>query len=352
MLRCIAGGHLQEGNFVEAKTTLEEALALSRQIDTAWSVAQTLGDLSNVLSAQGNLDDAKKRLQEVLAIERKMHSGDTSTVREMAGVLTLQGDLAGAKKRLEETLPSDIGPADLESALELLDLANILRLRGDLDGARKRLNTALPVVQAAPFIFSDDRYVFAARSLELSFLLSNAEVSFEEGHPFDAQVLVKQALAKYRASADLFPWLGKWSISETQVETEIRLATILIAMGKVVEAQSEIDNIAEFITESRSRRLLLEYAIVSARILAASGRVTEAKKTLEAADAEATKYRFLGAHFEARFAMCVTEMRSGEFATGRMRLAALEKEARSKGFLLIARKAAIVAGDFSNSRPD
>jgi hypothetical protein len=54
----------------------------------------------------------------------------------------------------------------------------------------------------------------------------------------------------------------------------------------------------------------------------------------------ATKHGFVPEQLEARLALGEIEMKSGASDAGRARLAALEKDAQAKGFLLIARKAA------------
>jgi len=55
---------------------------------------------------------------------------------------------------------------------------------------------------------------------------------------------------------------------------------------------------------------------------------------------EADKLGFVPCYFEARLALGEVEMSAGDTSAGRARLKALEKDARAKGFLLIARKAA------------
>jgi len=56
--------------------------------------------------------------------------------------------------------------------------------------------------------------------------------------------------------------------------------------------------------------------------------------------AEAMKSGFADYQLEARLALGEIEMQSGNPSAGRSRLDALEKDARVRGFLLIARKAA------------
>ena len=88
------------------------------------------------------------------------------------------------------------------------------------------------------------------------------------------------------------------------------------------------------------RYLLLDYAITSVRVLAARGKLAEAKKNLAVTFEESRKYGFLGYQLEARLALGEIEMKSRRNAAGRACLQALERDARAKGFLLIARKAA------------
>lgn len=55
---------------------------------------------------------------------------------------------------------------------------------------------------------------------------------------------------------------------------------------------------------------------------------------------EARTYEFAGVEFEARLALAELEKKSGHVSAPRTELAALESIARSKGFGLMARKAA------------
>jgi len=60
--------------------------------------------------------------------------------------------------------------------------------------------------------------------------------------------------------------------------------------------------------------------------------------------AEATRLGFVGFQFDTRLAIGEIEMKAGRVGTGRARLAALEKDATEKGFLLTAHNAARLAG--------
>lgn len=73
------------------------------------------------------------------------------------------------------------------------------------------------------------------------------------------------------------------------------------------------------------------------------GEKSKALRSLEKAISEARKYGFANYQLEARLAIGEIELKAGQKAAGRIHLQALERDARAKGFGLIARKAAAAA---------
>lgn len=90
--------------------------------------------------------------------------------------------------------------------------------------------------------------------------------------------------------------------------------------------------------------LVIGVAITAGLIHAANGKTAEATKSLDAALAEARKLECGRLSLEARLALGELEMKQGKKAAAGEHLAALEKDAKAKGFLLIARKANAAAG--------
>ena len=80
--------------------------------------------------------------------------------------------------------------------------------------------------------------------------------------------------------------------------------------------------------------------ISTARVLAATGRLPEAERRLQAAIVEAQQIHFMDRELESRLTLAQVELASGKVAAGRARLAAVRKDAAAKGFGLVARKAA------------
>jgi hypothetical protein len=73
---------------------------------------------------------------------------------------------------------------------------------------------------------------------------------------------------------------------------------------------------------------------------AAAGRLAESRKQLAPILSQSGKSANIPYLFEARLTACEIAVRSGQDAIAHVQLASLEKQAREKNFLLIARKAA------------
>ena len=88
--------------------------------------------------------------------------------------------------------------------------------------------------------------------------------------------------------------------------------------------------------------------IASAQVAAADNPASDshlsslsgARRSLNTALAESRKYGYRDLEFEARLALGEIEMKSGNRDASRATLRTLERDARAKGFLLVARKAA------------
>ena len=75
-------------------------------------------------------------------------------------------------------------------------------------------------------------------------------------------------------------------------------------------------------------------------MLLASDHPESSRVQLEKILKDARDHGFAGVEFEARLALAELEKKSGHVSASRTELAALESSARSKGFGLVARKAA------------
>jgi predicted negative regulator of RcsB-dependent stress response len=92
--------------------------------------------------------------------------------------------------------------------------------------------------------------------------------------------------------------------------------------------------------KSRNRMVQLGYAIVEGQVRAENGQVAPAIENLTRIIAETKKSGFYGYQLKARLALAEVEWQSGKAATAHAHLKTLQQEARERGFLLIADKAA------------
>jgi tetratricopeptide (TPR) repeat protein len=311
-----------EGNLSEAKKMYRESLGISREIGNKGRAADTLGNIATVFQAEGNLNAAKRAYEESLKIHREV--GDRrSAAMDLSNLGTLahaQGNLSGEKETHEESLRiyREIGNK-LGMAQVLGNIAGLLADQGNLSAARNRAEESLAIYRelGSRAGISDD-------------LLRLGLVSLEEDHFVEAEASARQAAQEYSAE----------KASDDEASALSVLAQSLLGQRRFVDAQNTIDRATMLSEKSDNREVRLSVAIVAARVRAAMGKPAEAMKSLANVLAEATKLGLVGLQFESRLALGETEMKSGKTAAGRARLETLQKEAKAKGFGLIARKAA------------
>lgn len=157
-----------------------------------------------------------------------------------------------------------------------------------------------------------------------------AQLAIEEGHPEDAEKLVLQAREEFRSE----------NLADEQVSVQAALARAFLAEGKLAEAQKEIDAAGPPAAKIQRRSLRLDLGITSARVLAALGKTTDARTGLNKALNEARRAGFVKYQLEARLAQGEIEFRSGNRDLARRLWSEVERQARARRFLLIARQAA------------
>ena len=113
------------------------------------------------------------------------------------------------------------------------------------------------------------------------------------------------------------------------------LSAALLEQGKPGDAATAAERAVALARSSASRGPRFEATIARARVLGAAGKASDAVTQLEATIAEANKYGYLSYELQARLVLGRIEMRSGAAAAA-ARLATLERDAKAKGFELVA----------------
>jgi serine/threonine protein kinase/tetratricopeptide (TPR) repeat protein len=360
LLNNIANVLRQQGSLAAALETYQESLAISREIGDRGGVALTLNNMAIGLRVQGDLAGAKKNYLEALAIRREIgeKAGMAATLNNLANLMSDEGDLSGAMKLYEETRRTAEEIGDKRSvAMAWFNLGEMQRLQGSLSNSRTSYDQALSLrrsledksavartlasiglVQVAQARLPEARktYEDALALLEAvgekqgiarvhNFIGS---LSLHEGRSAEAQKLLRQAAAEFR----------ELKAADEEAASLAVLAKALLADGKTQEAEKTIQEALRLVEPTSNRQWHLEVGIAAARVEAATGKRSAAAAKLRKIRDDAKG--FLAVEFDADMALGEVEIASGQVAQGRSRLEALERQARSKGFLLVANQAA------------
>jgi len=328
-LHQLANCFYRQGKLAEAKNLYEQAAQVWREVGDQRYSAATTANIANVLQDEGDLAGASGMFRQSLALSQEL--GDKheagNAMNNLGSVLVEQGYLAEAEKAYHDArrLYNETGDKS-GVAYAVSGLGDVFMEAGDLAKARQQHTEALSLRRAM------GEQAAAAESLT-----ALAELSIEEGHPADAPGPLRQALDALRQQ----------QLGDDELNAHLVLSRAVLSLGRRAEAEKEIDLATKLVLKSQSHAAHLAVSIMTARIHAASGRpadLADAARTLNIVLAEATKGGFAGYQFEARLSLGDMELQSGHAAAGRARLRALEKDARAKGCLLIARKAAAALG--------
>jgi serine/threonine protein kinase/tetratricopeptide (TPR) repeat protein len=314
------------GDHVGAQRHHEEFLAISQKTGDKFDERLALANIATQLTFQGNLGEANATFRRALAIDRELGKKDAEVwdLEGLGNTLHLQGNLSEAGKMLEQSLEIcrriDAKPV---CGVVLFELGNLLESQGTLREAKAKFQEALAIQKEIGV--SDD----AAKTQ-----VALVELSIEEGHAEDADALLRDAREVFRKQEEIDREMWATSV----------LARALLAQGKSSEGRTEIDAASAVTARLQNEEVRLKFALAAAAVRAASGRSLDcaaALKNIGSTVAEATKHGYVGYEYRGRLATGEIEIKCGHTPIGRVNLAALKTEAQTKGFGLIAQKAAL-----------
>jgi hypothetical protein len=161
--------------------------------------------------------------------------------------------------------------------------------------------------------------------------LALAELSIEEGAFAEGE----------RIAAEVVAECAEPGRADLKADALLVRARALRALADGAAAEAAANEAKALADRSQNRTLRRAVAIGVGEAQAALGRTAEAARVLAAAAAEAHAAGAVDQELEARRALGEVELSDHALAgAGRMRLAALEREAAARGFLLVARRAA------------
>jgi tetratricopeptide (TPR) repeat protein/TolB-like protein len=359
----MANLHYRQGRLAEASDLYERSLAVFRETGNDFAVAWTLHSFANVLSDGGDLAGSRKLQEQALAIHRRIgdRGGEAGSLGNIANLLQYQGDLAGARRMHEQALAifrdvAEKGPA----AIELNNIAIVLAAQGDLKGAQALLEEALALKRetgnrsSIAFTLAELGGLAAARgdlgaarkhheeaarirealgqkARAAESRLALATVSLDTGQAAAAEAVARETADVFRAE----------KMGDLEGAARLVLARSLAVQGKGSDARQAVQEASRLLSASQDRAVRLSLAIAAARVdgAAADPGAASSAERLVAAAAEATRMGHVALELDARLALAEVEVRNAR-PQARERALQLEKEARAKGFGLIATKVA------------
>ena len=317
----IAGVLMEEGDLAGAAKTYGDALAVFQEVNDQHGISMATAGLGTVLDAKGDVVGAEKKLDQAIQIDLSggLQGPPADKLVSLADVLLHQGNLTLATKNYVDALAQSRASSDkTDTAFALFGLGKIAVEEANFPEARKDYQEALEIRTAL-----GETKNAAVTQVAL------AELAVEEGNPADAAALVTSARQEFRKLHD----------SDLELGATIVLIRALLALGKTADAAREASGATALAAKSQSLPMQIEFAIASARVEAASGKYASAVAHLKTALAKATKAGLVKYQLECRLAIEDAQAKPGKSADVQARRDQLERDAKSKGFDLIARKA-------------
>ncbi len=316
----IGNSYYDQGNLLVGKSYYERALRIDLDLKETSNLASDYGNIANALDALGDLAGARKMQEQSLAIFEKSteRRGEATTLGNLGGLMVEMGDPESAKKYFEQALSimREIS-FRVGEPYPTAGLADAMLMEGDVAGARKQYEAALKLSQDA---HQDDHVAQVQTAL--------ARVALEEKRFTDGEMLARGAMATF--DKDNAADNGAWA--------RAILARNLLGEGRLPEAQTLAAQALTLAQQSVSQPQHFEATLADVRAKAKAGKSSEAEKEVDAMLLSTRKSGYRAFEFEARLAQAEIELQSHS-PSAKPHLAALEKDARDCGLLLVANHA-------------
>jgi tetratricopeptide (TPR) repeat protein len=303
--------YFTRGDFEESERVAGEALALARSIDHKRVMGGALTTIGAVQQMQGRLDEAATTYAAVAAMAHA--AGEQATeldaIVNTAEVLRWRGALPESRQRYEEgiAMARKLGRKKT-LAYAIAGLAELELVEGKLAAARARYGEALASYQE----FGDRLGTADSR-------LAVAAVGLAEGNAPAAIAAARTVAAEFRAQ----------QVKEREAAAMELLARALLGAGKSAEAEQAIVTAANLAAKTSDVNLRLTVEITHARVIGGAAGAA----MLRRAAAEARAKQLALPALEARVALA-------ELTGDRTASAAVSRDARARGYMLIANRAA------------
>jgi eukaryotic-like serine/threonine-protein kinase len=362
-LTCVANVLADQGQLSAAYQMHEQALQLASNVGDQKDIAGARINLGNVQAYRQMLDDSTRQYQMALTLANSIGDKSDALLAEddLGANLSLEGDYAAARKSFQDSLGTAQEIGDQAGMVEaLINLGYTSYLQADLPSAKQyyrdsidkaaqlqlKSRWATAVAGMGDVLFAEDDLQGASQSYQQSLAtrqasgeqggiaqsqLSLASLALENGQPAQSESVAREAAKEFAKEND----------ADQGTAAEDLLAQSLIAQGEYDKAATEMDIARKL--GARDLPTALSLSITRARLLAKNGKKTEADRELRQSQTRATEKGLLALDWQSRLAMAEIQKVSGQTPAARATLQLVQRQAGSKGFRFLARKAAAAA---------
>ncbi|MEM7482527.1 MAG: tetratricopeptide repeat protein [Acidobacteriota bacterium] len=355
--RHLAQVWLAQGHSDQAFEVLEECLEFARRTNDLFEQAQHLNAIGIAHNQLGRPEEAIAAYSEAHVLYRRSGNREMEaiTLYNVATVIQSRGRIADAAERFRQAA---ISFRHLENDYALATVQHALALVARYEGNLSEAEAAVQGTESFARRVGNHRLLAQALIGRLTFQIERGR--WQEARQILAEVddvLAQLGDAGYRAEGLRFRYQLQLAAGEfVEAEEAVRraldfarehdlptdlaydaLASALVAQGRVEEAAAALARSGSL--EGRGFDPL-ERRLLAARIASADGRPEDARNLLAGVQQFATEGGNWLLRIQAEAALAELDLRGSEDQEARQRLAALEDQAREKGFTSLAARIA------------
>ena len=310
-----------QGDEAAAERGYRQSITVAKERGSQGDLALALQNLAAVLYAEGKRKEGAESFAQAIKLAQQI--GDRKTearaLNNRCSSLLGDGDLAAAKQSCEESLKlrRDIGDQS-DVARSLAGTGDVLFAQGDVAAAEQSYREALRVQEQ----LGQKQDAALTR-------VSMAYCSLEGNHLDEGRKFATEAATLFAEAKD----------AGNEANAHLALAEISLKADNETRAKSEVERARQLASSTGDATLNLRITVVQARISARWDNVNAAVISLQSAAKEAAKSGDFGLGLEIRVALGEAQDKAGKSSDARATLAAVSRDAKAKGFGLLATKA-------------
>jgi eukaryotic-like serine/threonine-protein kinase len=310
-----------QGDEAAAERGYRQSIAVANARGSQGDLALALQNLAVILYAEGKRKEGAESFQQAIKIAQQI--GDRKTearaLNNRCSSLLGDGDVAAAKQSCEQSLKlrRDVGDQG-DVARSLGGTGDVLFAQGDVAGAEQSYREALRIQEQL-----GQKQDAAATRVSLAYWSLEGN-NLEEGR---------------KCATDAAAFFADAKDSADEANAHLALAEISLKGDNEARAKSEIERARTLASPGGDATLKLRINVMQARIDARWNRANAAIESLKSAAIEATKTGDVALGLEVRVALGEAQDKAGSISEARATFASASRDAKAKGFGLLATKA-------------